>query len=102
MALDFFTLMTTDCEHCLSVNNQTKEQCDRQKDHYYNPKRNLYPEEISKQIFFLRLAFKAVAGPDLKAVNVATFDYFVKQVTHVHEFCSWIFKVNHYFAFVLP
>ncbi|XP_046849842.1 uncharacterized protein LOC124443400 [Xenia sp. Carnegie-2017] len=82
VALDFFTLMTTDCEHCLSVNNQTKEQCDRQKDHYYNPKRNLYPEEISKQIFFLRLAFKAVAGPDLKAVNVATFDYFVKQ-------CRW-------------
>ena len=82
MALHFFTLMTTDCEHCLDIECQITEKCDRQKDHYYNPN-HIISEDISNQVFFFRLAFRAVAGSYLKAVNVATFEYFVMQVTTV-------------------
>jgi hypothetical protein len=80
VALDFFTLMTTDCEHCLRPNRQIKQQCDKQNDHYLNPKRVLHAEEIASKVFFFRLAFKAVAGPDLKVVNAGAYEYFVMQV----------------------
>ncbi|XP_046863713.1 uncharacterized protein LOC124457523 [Xenia sp. Carnegie-2017] len=79
MALHFFTLMTTDCEHCLDIECQITEKCDRQKDHYYHPK-HVISEDISNQVSFFRLAFRAVAGSYLKAVNVATFEYFVMQL----------------------
>ena len=80
VALDFFTLMTTDCEHCLRPNRQVQQHCDKQNDHYLNPKRVLHAEEIASKVFFFRLAFKAVAGPDLKAVNSEAYEYFVMQV----------------------
>ena len=72
--------MTTDCEHCLRPNRQVQQQCDKQNDHYLNPKRVLHAEEIASKVFFFRLAFKAVAGPDLKAVNLGAYEYFVMQV----------------------
>ena len=72
--------MTTDCEHCLRPNRQIKQQCDKQNDHYLNPKRVLHAEEIASKAFFFRLAFKAVAGPDLKVVNAGAYEYFVMQV----------------------
>jgi hypothetical protein len=84
VALDFFTLMTTDCEHCLRPNRQIKQQCDKQNDHYLNPKRVLHEDELASKVFFFRLAFKAVAGPDLKVVNCRAYEYFVMQVRVVY------------------
>ena len=80
VALDFFTLMTTDCEHCLRPNRQVGQQCNKQNDHYLNPKRMLYSDDVEQKVFFFRLAFKAVAGPDLKVVNGGAYEYFVMQV----------------------
>ena len=81
--------MTTDCEHCLRPNRQIKQQCDKQNDHYLNPKRVLHAEEIASKVFFFRLAFKAVAGPDLKVVNAGAYEYFVMQVCTGKEYQSY-------------
>ena len=80
MALDFFTLMTTDCEHCLRPNRQVKQACTKENDHYLNPNRLLHADECSAKVFFFRLAFKAIPGPDIKNVDGGAFQYFVMQV----------------------
>lgn len=55
-------------------------ECTKANDHYLSPKRVLHADECASKVFYFRLAFKAIPGPDIKMVDQGAFEYFVEQV----------------------